>query len=242
MASAQLEMSPGDGELHFLLAQSLHNDMLDLPHAMSEYNAAFAAGYDPYWVLVGRARLHRDLGSYRDAIRDYLHAALRRPLNRVTPRLLFHALRLSIRWRHSSADEPSPDRQATEAAWRLFHTGAFKESAAAAESLLETTPGNGELCLLLAQSLHNGVLDLPRALAAYDAALAGGCERYWALAGRARLHRHFGHRRQAIADVAAALANRPFGPVTTAIVITGSRVLGRRVRSLFGAPIGRAAE
>jgi tetratricopeptide (TPR) repeat protein len=238
-AEAQLIAAPGSGELHFLLAQSLHNGALDLPRALAAYDAALAAGYDPFWVLAGRARLHRDLGEGTAAWHDYLRAARRQPLNPATPGLLVQALRLAVSPRWRVADGALPDRTPVEAAWRLFHAGAYAEAAAAAEVQLLTAPGSGELHFLLAQSLHNGALNLPRALMAYDAALAAGHDPFAVWAGRARLHRELCHRRAALADSAAALARRPFGSGSGDLVRQSARLLLRPLLVAVGLRSGR---
>jgi tetratricopeptide (TPR) repeat protein len=96
-ARSLLAATPEDGGLHFLLGQSLQDGGLDPAGALAAYDAALRAGHDPFWVLAGRARLRKDMGRNDEAVRDYLRAAILRPLNPAAARLLAHALLLIIR-------------------------------------------------------------------------------------------------------------------------------------------------
>ena len=199
---------PAGGERDFLLAQSLHNAGGDLAAALTHYDAALREGFDRYWVLTGRARLHRDLGQHWHASRDFLLAALSRPVSRGTPALLRQATGMALK--RPRPAPPTEDWIATrERLWALFHAGDFPGVVTEARAMTGAVPAGGERDFLLAQSLHNAGGDLAAALVHYDAALHQGFDRYWVLTGRARLHRDLGQHWRASRDFLLAALARP---------------------------------
>ena len=72
-------------DLHFLLAQSLHNSFQEPDRAEFHYTRAKVLGFDRYWVWRGRGRLRREQGQYALALRDFTLALMKRPFFPATP-------------------------------------------------------------------------------------------------------------------------------------------------------------
>ncbi|MBN8889193.1 MAG: glycosyltransferase [Rhodospirillales bacterium] len=258
VAEALLADRRRDGELHFMLAQSLHNSGGDTARVHAEYVAAARDGFDLFWVRVGLARLETELGHQRRAAwhnlrafavrpwgragRDVLGAALRSVLRAVRAdiRAVFLAAGRAAVARTAVApigraapdaarvEVPPPARAVpiapTPRLWGMFHAGQFVDVV----SLAPDGPLTGEFHFLLAQSLHNGGLDRQAALRHYAAAMAAGYDRYWTLAGRARLRRELGQRWPAARDYLLAALARPWSREAPCLLRQAGSVLFQR--------------
>ena len=67
------------GEVHYLLAQSLHSAELELDRALLHYDRALELGFDEFWVRTHRARLKQTLGDFASAEGDLERAAALNP-------------------------------------------------------------------------------------------------------------------------------------------------------------------
>ncbi|MGE0223833.1 MAG: glycosyltransferase [Acetobacteraceae bacterium] len=227
--------NPSAGELHFLLAQSLHNQGARLDEARLHYTRAITAGHDSYWSLAGRARLHRDLGMPRAQLADLMRATLAGPRRSAIHGLPGEAMRAVGRLlKHRSDRGPvfakdQPTAQCLARLWSAFHEGRFQDVVRDGEAWL-AAPGSGEVHFLVAQSLHNGWMDLPRARGLYDEALRRGYAPRRVRLARGRLFYDLGMPANAMRDHLGAVMRSPFN--------ADSRQAARRmVRSLL--PLAR---
>jgi tetratricopeptide (TPR) repeat protein len=79
LAPAMLDRWSDSPELHFLIAQSLHNQGADLSRSLEHYSHALDHGFDEFWGRMGRGRVLRDLGRLTEARRDFKRALSIRP-------------------------------------------------------------------------------------------------------------------------------------------------------------------
>lgn len=219
---ARVEGLMADGfssaELHFLLAQCLHNAGRDPDRAWDHYTRAGGLGFPRNWVWANRGRLHRESGRPRRAARDLLLALAAHPYG---PSAAM-ALRELARVAQASRLPTGPRRLdiLSEAdrrdLWRLTHGGEHAAVIARARAAL-TQGSDAELHYLLAHALHGAGGAAEEAGAAYGAALEAGWDPYWVKVGRGRLHRECGRSALALRDLVPALVRRPFRRSSVAV-------------------------
>ena len=208
-------------DLHFLLAQSLHNSFQEPDRAEFHYTRAKVLGFDRYWVWRGRGRLRREQGRYALALRDFTLALIKQPFFPATsqnpqPRL--------------ESDPVAEQRKMVDGLWDLFHTGDYETLIPHIRALLVRHGDVADLHFILAQALHNSCQEPDSAEFHYTRAGVLGFDRYWVWCGRGRLRREQGHAALALRDFTLALMKRPFGPSTSAIVRQGASALRRWAR------------
>ncbi|MGE0417159.1 MAG: glycosyltransferase, partial [Acetobacteraceae bacterium] len=218
------------GEFSFIVAQSLHNQGSDLTRALDLYNRALAAGFDPYWVLVGRSRLYRDLSRWPEALRDLTKALTYRPFDREARPLYRQLVRYAYRTIRPKQAAGPQDRELIakrQAMWRLFEAGQFQEVVDAGRPLLQAA-NDGETCFLIAQSLHNGGIDVAESVPLYTQALGLDYNPYWVRMGRGRAYFELGQDLAAATDFMAATARRPLARESRLAIRLMASILLRR--------------
>jgi tetratricopeptide (TPR) repeat protein len=197
-------------ELHFLLAQCLHNGALDPDRAYHHYTRAGALGYDRHWVWANRGRLHREAGRPRQASRDLLLAFAIRPFGPSATMALREMARVLLSGRAPTGPRRKGGLSSAERAglWRMIHAGDHADVISRVRPAL-AEGSDAELHYLLAHALHGAGEAPDQATAAYTDALNAGWDWYWVRVGRGRLHRECGRSAEALRDLVPALLRRP---------------------------------
>lgn len=197
-------------ELHFLLAQCLHNGALDPDRAYDHYTRAGALGYDRHWVWANRGRLHRESGRRRQASRDLLLAFAVRPFGPSATMALREMARVVLSARAPTGPRRPGGLSSAERVdlWRMIHAGDHAGVIARVRPAL-AEGSDAELHYLLAHALHGAGNAPDQAAAAYTDALDAGWDWYWVRVGRGRLHRECGRSALALRDLVPALLRSP---------------------------------
>jgi tetratricopeptide (TPR) repeat protein len=187
------------GEVHYLLAQSLHSLERNPNEALLHYDRALDLGFDEFWVRIHRARLRQSLGEDPGADADLDRAAAINPSDPNAARTLASARVASL--------------------WRQFNE---KDYAAVVEGAraLASRHESGDVHYLLAQSLHSLEQEPHEGLRHYDRALELGFDEFWVRFHRGRLLQALGENSSAETDLARAAAIKPDDPDAKQMLIS----------------------
>ncbi len=225
-------------ELHFLLAQCLHNSGQDPDRARDHYTRAGGLGYSRHWVWANRGRLHRENGRPRQAARDLLLALAARPYGASATMALRELARVMLASKRPVGPRRLDVLSSEERGnlWRMIHRGENAAVIARVGPIL-AEGSDAELHCLMAHALHGAGGAVDDAAASYTAALDAGWDWYWVRVGRGRLNREAGRSAEALRDLVPVLLRRPLRRSSIAVAkeIAATIVRWNRVSPRKGA-------